>query len=509
MLKEKKINSLKYSFLIAFILGCLGSLGLAPFNIFLVTLLSLVFSIYLLEKLDSLKKAFCIGLFYGMGFYISSLYWIAISFKVANMGGYLLGSLAVFILCFFLSLFSGLAYFFIKRFSKKNNIFFNSLLIIFIFSFFDWIKGNILWGFPWTPISVIWSFNSKTLAPFAYLGIWGYSLLTYCLVVSIYLFNKNLKLSIAFFIPFVTIFFFSNFFKKNIENIFQEFEVRLVQPNITQSDKWDTEKTLINYQKLLDLSKNYSGKRIDLVIWPETSVLFDIQKNKEKNFMLRQNSKNIESIIIGGIRREKIHKKNKIYNSLFLIDNKNSSIMYHDKLKLVPFGEYIPFRNWLKNYKILLGGIDFSSGSNLNILKLNNDLKILPLICYEVIFPNITRTNNKYDLIVNITNDAWFGRSRGPYQHLALSRIRAVLEGKYMLRVANTGISSIIDYNGTVLERININTSGVIDKKLVLYKKNTLYTYLQDTIFFISLAVLILVLTVIGFKNGRKIRHVR
>ena len=100
MLKEKNINILKYSFLIAFILGSLGSLGLAPFNIFVITLLSIVFSIFLLEKQDRLRKAFYIGLFYGLGFYISSLYWIAISFKVANMGGYLLGSLAVFILCF-------------------------------------------------------------------------------------------------------------------------------------------------------------------------------------------------------------------------------------------------------------------------------------------------------------------------------------------------------------------------------------------------------------------------
>ena len=510
MLKEKKINILKYSFLIAFILGFLGSLGLAPFNIFVVTLLSLVFSIYLLEKLDNLRKAFYIGLFYGLGFYISSLYWIAISFKVANMGGYFFGSLAVFILCFFLSLFSGLTYFLIKRFSKKNNIFFNSLLIIFIFSLIDWIKGNILWGFPWTPISAIWSFNSKTLAPFSYLGIWGYSLLTYTLVVSIYLVNKNLKLSILFFIPVVTIFFISNFYHKNIKNIFKEFEVRLVQPNISQSDKWDKNKIITNFQKLLDLSKNNTGKKIDLVIWPETSILFDIQKNKDKSLLLRESSKNIDNIIIGGIRREKVNNKNRIYNSLFLIDRKNISITYHDKLKLVPFGEYIPFRNLLKNNQILLGGIDFSSGKKFNLLKLKNDIKILPLICYEVIFPKITRPyNNNYDLIVNITNDAWFGNSRGPYQHLALSRIRAVLEGKYMLRVANTGISTIIDYNGTLVERININKSGVIDKKIVLYKKNTLYNYLGDTIFFILLAVLILVLTVINFRNGVKIKYDR
>ena len=138
-------------------------------------------------------------------------------------------------------------------------------------------------------------------------------------------------------------------------------------------------------------------------------------------------------------------------------------------------------------------------------MELNNNVKVLPLICYEVIFPQITRlSKNNHDLLVNITNDAWFGNSRGPYQHLALAKIRAVLEGKYMLRVANTGISTIIDYNGNIVEKINLGESGVIDKKLVLYKKNTLYTFLGDSIFYTLLIVLILILIKINFRYGLK-----
>ena len=121
------------------------------------------------------------------------------------MGGYFLGSLAVLILCAFLSLFSALTYYLIKRLSIKDNILFNSILIIIFFSIFDWIKGNILWGFPWTPMSVIWSSNSLTLAPFSYIGVWGYSLVTYSLVVGIYLLYKNIKLSIYFVLPFILI----------------------------------------------------------------------------------------------------------------------------------------------------------------------------------------------------------------------------------------------------------------------------------------------------------------
>ena len=421
------------------------------------------------------------------------------------MGGFFLGSLAVLILCTFLSLFSALTYYLIKSLSIKHNIFFNSILIIISFSIFDWIKGNILWGFPWTPMSVIWSSNSSTLAPFSYLGVWGYSLVTYSLVVGIYLLYKNIKLSIYFVLPFILVLLLSNFIPRKFISVAENFHIRLVQPNIKQIDKWDKTKNLTNLNLLINLTRHNHKKNMNLVVWPETAVLFDIMDENSISLLLQNSFKNIENIIIGGIRKEKTNKNGKIYNSLFLIDNISNTIDYHDKIKLVPFGEYIPFRNVLKNFKILLGGLDFSSGEKLNYLELNNNVKVLPLICYEVIFPKTTSlSKNNFDLIVNITNDAWFGTSRGPYQHLALAKIRTVLEGKYMIRVANTGISTIIDYDGNIVDKINLGKSGVIDKKLVLYKKNTLYSYLGDNIFYALLLVLVLILIKINFKYGLK-----
>ena len=426
------------------------------------------------------------------------------------MGGFFLGSLAVLILCTFLSLFSALTYYLIKSLSIKNHIFFNSILIIVSFSIFDWIKGNILWGFPWTPMSVIWSSNSLTLAPFSYLGVWGYSLVTYFLVVGIYLLHKSIKLSIYFVLPFILVLLLSNFIPRKFISVAENFHIRLVQPNIKQIDKWDKTKTLTNLNLLINLTRHNHKKNMDLVVWPETAVLFDIMDESSTSLLLQNSFKNIENIIIGGIRKEKINKNGKIYNSLFLIDNNSNTIYYHDKIKLVPFGEYIPFRNVLKNFKILLGGLDFSSGEKLKYLELNNNVKVLPLICYEVIFPKTTSLSKKnFDLIVNITNDAWFGTSRGPYQHLALAKIRTVLEGKYMIRVANTGISTIIDYDGNIVDKINLGKSGVIDKKLVLYKKNTLYSYLGDNIYYVLLVALILILIKINFKYGLKKKYER
>ena len=482
-------------------LGSIASFGLAPYNVFVLTIFCLVISLFILDNIEKPREAFSIGFSYGLGFHIFSLYWIAISFKVANFGGYYLGFFAVFLLCSFLAIFSAASFYFFKKLSKKNNLLSKSILIILIFSIFDWIKGNILWGFPWTPIASIWTFNQKFLVPFSYLGVWGYSMITYSIIAGIYVFKKNIKLSIILMTPFILIFLVSSFrFKKN-EYPLEELNVRLVQPNIKQVDKWNIDKTKANLERLIKLTLKDGVKDLDLVIWPETAVLFNIEDNNEYNFLLKEKLKPINNLILGSIRRDNSFNKVKIYNSLFLISNHFRDINFYDKNKLVPFGEFIPFRNFLSYKNITLGGVDFSAGKKIKLLNIKNNIKLLPLICYEIIFPKITNANNNYNLIVNITNDAWFGSSRGPYQHLALSRIRAVLEGKYIFRVANTGITTIIDHNGNLLEKIDLNKSGVINKKLVLYKKNTLYNYAGNNIFYILLVLLIIVFLTIKYKG--------
>ena len=125
-------------------------------------------------------------------------------------------------------------------------------------------------------MSVIWSSNSSTLAPFSYIGVWGYSLVTYSLVVGIYLLYKNIKLSIYFVLPFILILSLSNFIPRKFISVVENFHIRLVQPNIKQIDKWDKTKTLTNLNLLINLTRHKHKKNIDLVVWPETAVLFDI-----------------------------------------------------------------------------------------------------------------------------------------------------------------------------------------------------------------------------------------
>ena len=485
----------------ALILGLISSLGLAPYYIFYLTVVALVLCLFLLEKIKHPKEAFYIGFLYGFGFHIFGLYWIAISFKTANFGGYFLGATAVFLLCFFLAFFSAFSLFIIKRFSDNRSLFSQSILIVFILSLCDWIKGNIFWGFPWTPISIIWAFDEKTLAPFSFLGVWGYSLITYALITAIYLISKNIKIAILAFIPFFLSIVSSNLFKNNNLINIETLNIRLVQPNIKQIEKWDNKKASKNLNHLISLSLKNKPNNTDLIIWPETAVTFDMKKNSKEKIYFDKKTRNIDNLIVGAVRTEQSSYKSIIYNSLFLKKQNIDQVQYHDKLKLVPFGEYIPFRNFLNRKNFPLGGIDFSRGNNIKIFQLKDKLKVLPLICYEVIFPEITKKyRDNYNLLVNITNDAWFGKSNGPYQHLALSRVRAVLEGKYLLRVANTGITAIIDHDGKVIDKLDLNQTGVIDKKLVLSKKNTLYSYFGNGIFYILLIILFLIFCFNNYK---------
>ena len=481
-----------------FLAGCTASLGFAPYNLFLFTIISFCFSLIILENTQNKKKAFFLGLTFGLGHQVSSLYWIAISFEIANYGGYIFGALAVIFLSFFLSLITATSFFLIKMFSTRLNNISSAVLIIIIFSLSDWVRGNILWEFPWTPVSAIWAFSKLTISPFAILGSWGYSLITFSLIVGIYFLKHNLKQGFLMISPFILLLLLGLFPVKKHIGESSRINVRLVQPNIEQSDKWNIKKLDEHVKKLINLSNIKSLKKIDLVIWPETSVPFDIEKS---NKQFRDSLTDVNSLIVGAIRKTETVNNLKIFNSLFLIKDSFKNILYHDKLKLVPFGEFIPFRKYLKFKKFTLGGIDFSYGKKVKVLELNDNVKILPLICYEVLFPKITREkSNQYNLIVNITNDGWYGRSSGPYQHLALAKIRAVQEGKFLLRTANTGVSAIINYDGEIVEKIGLGRKGIIDKELVLIKKNTMYSEFGDNIFLILVILLFFLLIIININ---------
>ena len=486
---------LKKKKLLFFLLGTVSSLGYAPISLFLLTVLSYSYSISLITKTNTKNSAFLLGFLFGLGHHTFSLYWIAISFELGNVGGYVVGGVAVVLLSAFLSLFTALAFYLIRTLNIKLGLIYYAISIVFILSCLDWIKGNILWSFPWLPISAIWSFSEITLFPFSFLGTWGYSLITYALITGVFLLNIKIKYSLLLVCPFVFVVSLYFFEKKPISHSDKQLNIRLVQPNISQKEKWNSENQDKNFNELMSLSRKKGIKEIDLIIWPETSLNIDLNRvgKKEKIFRDFINDNNV---IVGAIRKEYLNNKMKIYNSLFLFNAESKAILIHDKAKLVPFGEFIPFKKILKLDKLTNGSKDFSKGNIVKSMGIKNGLSLLPLICYEVIFPNLTKKNQKYDFIVNITNDGWYGYSFGPYQHLALARIRAVKEGKTLLRVANTGISAVINYNGNIIASLDLNKKGIIDKNIKLIEKNTLYKKYGDGLFYGLIGVLCLYLLI-------------
>ena len=234
--------------------------------------------------------------------------------------------------------------------------------------------------------------------------------------------------------------------------------IQLVQANIKQDLKWDKNEKVNNLKKHINMS---NSKNADIIIWSESSIPYIIDKNAYIDFLT-------DKILIAGALRADIKNNqiNELWNSIFVF--KNGKITdYYDKQVLVPFGEYIPFSKYLPFVKkITNGAIDFSSGnSNKNIII--NNIKFNPIICYEIVFPNYVKKKNKDAyIILNLTNDGWFGISSGPYQHFVATRFRAVENKTPVIRVSNSGITAYIDEYGRVVEKLDLDIEGEIELKI-------------------------------------------
>ena len=194
-------------------------------------------------------------------------------------------------------------------------------------------------------------------------------------------------------------------------------------------------------------------------------------------------------------------KPNQPLNSVFILTPEGDIASRYDKAHLVPFGEYIPFKGWLPFPKLVTTFPDFKAGPGLTSIQLPVVGNISPLICYEIIFPGKVvsdDTTKRPNLLINLTNDAWFGKSAGPYQHLEHARLRAIEEGIPLIRVANTGISASYDPFGRKLSEIALGESGYADQNLIKpLDSMTLYAKIGDTVYII-LTIMIIVGTILG-----------
>ena len=512
-------NRLIILYLIPFILGALTTLSFQPFNLIIVNIVVLPLLFYLIvyinkksknvyRKRPYKKNLFILGVFFGFGFYLSSLSWITNSLTFDDNFKILI-PFALILIPLFLSLFVVFPILLIGPYLKLD---FPSLLIFSSsLAFSDYLRAKMLTGFPWNIWAYSTSWLNEILQILNFIGLYSYNLFVITIfTIPAIIFFKISKIKkflyFAFTIIIILTFYIYGNFKINLNNnllndVDNKIYVKIISPNFALEYDLDRSKIEERFKKLIRYSDPDKDKKT-LFIWPEG--VFSGYSYSEilifRDLILNNFSK--KHLILFGTNKLDLDSGN-FFNSMLIINNNFEIIKKYNKRKLVPFGEFLPFGNMLENFgfkKITEGYGSFIKGmenKNLVIDKLN----ILPLICYEVIFTDfIQKARDDTNLIINISEDGWFGKSIGPDQHFAKSIFRAIENDTFFLRSANKGISAIIDNKGNVITQLNRDEAGSIefDVPLIKSKKNK-----NDLIFFLLL-ITYLFIYLINKKNYAK-----
>ena len=447
-----------------------------------------------LEKTKTVKNAFKNGLIFGTGYFLGCQHWIIFPFLIYEQH-FVLAPFVVIIFPLLMSIFYIISsiLIFLTNFIISKFIFLRMSIISLILFLSELMRSFIFGGLPLSLTAHIWSFEYKFISIASYIGVFGLSFLTIYWLVMIFNFKKNKSIFFILVFIFPLILFFLPTSGHNDLNYSEKYLIRVVQPNIDQKEKWNRNLYQNHFNKLLSLTKEKLPDEKIIVVWPEVALTMFLNEEKELLEYLKKVLPQNIILVTGSLRREFNDSGYKIFNSLFVLSN--GELKYYDKIKLVPFGEFIPFKNILNLLKLTPGSTDFSSGLKENRIKLNydnNEIFIEPSICFESIFQ--TFSYSKTNLFVNITNDAWFGKTTGPTQHLAATVFRSIEKGLPIVRSANSGISAIINKNGQIIKSKKLNSSGYLESRINLGNNKTFFMKSGN----FSLIVMILIIVSLG-----------
>ncbi len=494
-------------YLLLFILGILSSLSLPPYNFFLINFFTFsIFFIFLFKKLffqNSKKVFFLYGWLFGFGYFLTNIYWITISLSFDQNFNFLI-PIAIIVIPAFLGLFYGIVTFFFYVFNFRDvtsSFFLYSLL----FGLTEYIRGSILTGFPWNLIIYSFSENLKFISFLSVIGTYSLNLIviSFFTVPAVYILRKSKKEILIFILlllfPLILL-TYSNFYKNSFltkELKQNPYTIRVISSNISLDRFYDNIDTKNVIDELINLSLPNPEKKT-FFLWPEGIIpdTFQDQMILYKDLFKDNFNKN-HLIGLGITSRLSNDDQYKYYNSFSVFDSNLNLVKNYNKVNLVPFGEFLPFENFLN--KIGLKTItnnfgSFTNGKERKIIKLENNfqkLSFLPLICYEIIYSGKLTNNFNFDYIFNISEDGWFGRSVGPQQHLVHSIFRAIENGKYVLRSANNGIAVIINPLGEIEKKIDYGKDGYIDFTSRRDLEATIFSIYGNKIFFILILLYI------------------
>ena len=480
-------------------LGIVSSLSLPPFNFFILNFITFsLFFFFLIKKSNehnSKRLFFLYGWLFGFGFFAISLYWISISLTFDENFKFLI-PFTLFLIPTFLAIFYGLISYFFILFKPKNII--NSFFIFsLIFGIIEFIRGTILTGFPWNLIIYSLSKQLEILSITSIIGTYGLNLLCISLFISPVIIilsktKKDLAVGIAFIILFIIFFLFGLSYKDSFKDSAKknyDYKIRVIGSNISL-DKYNLKKnSTIIIEDLIKISDSNLDEKI-IFIWPE-AIIPDIYQDElnEYKWLFNEDFNENHLFIIGTKSQLEINGSKEYFNSFSIYDNNLNLLNSYNKINLVPFGEFLPFEKILKNFglrSLTNNYQSFSKGNERKIIEIkesNFSLKILPLICYEIIYSGKLFKNPDFDLIINISEDGWFGQSIGPKQHFDHSILRAIESGKYILRSSNNGVAGIINPIGIIEQKINHGQSGYIDLKEIRKIQPTIFSKYGNKVF--------------------------
>jgi apolipoprotein N-acyltransferase len=269
-------------------------------------------------------------------------------------------------------------------------------------------------------------------------------------------------------------------------------KLRLVQGAIPQNRKWAPELRRDHLERYLSMSRQEGFAGRTHVIWPESAVPYFLGRARGLRAAMAAAAPPDGALLSGIARVEDGADGPRLFNSVVALDRDARQIARYDKSHLVPFGEYMPLDGILPMEQLAHGGIGYTPGPGPRVLDVPGAPAVSPLICYEAIFPaGIVPAGERPGWLLNVSNDAWFGTSAGPYQHLTNARLRAVEQGLPLVRAANAGVSVVVDAHGRTLARLGLNQRGILDAALPAARETpTLYARAGDWTFAAMLAVL-------------------
>ena len=483
-------------FILFFLSGILVSFLYPPFFLTPIGFFIFPFLFYLLNHKNyidlSYKKHFLSGFSFGLGFFIIYLGWIKEPFFIEDITKkYFIFSYLLIIYCAF---YYGIIFFILGFFKTKIvKLFALPTLMVLV----EFTSNNFVYGFPWLSFSLVHSNNIFGTSLIYFTGTYFTSYITILifLVFSIFLI-KNLKLRkvlqiiYLFFFLLIIILCLTRYFDAKSSKS-DSINITIVQSNLHINQYLDQNKKIKKQKFILDLiQKNKS----EIIIFGENDYPFLMNLNDIN--LIQSNIQNNQSVIIGSTRKE----DNNYFNSIYLI--RKNEYSYFDKQILVPFGEFLPWRNLFGFMEYISGSLDFTEGTMERNLQLNN-IKILPVICYEILFfwKLINKSNINSDIIVNITNDSWFGDFSGPYQHFYFAKLRAAEFNKTLIRVSVNGISAGIDNFGKVIKFSNLNQQQNKIISIPVSSNNNQYIKFHKILFFLIFFPFLIILF-INKKNA-------